>query len=299
MYLFYLLFSIFLTQSKEIVIVDAQSKEPVSYTAIKFVNSNHGIYTNKNGVFDFSKVKSDSIEVFSVGYLSLKLKTSEIRDTIFLKQKSEVLNEVVINTGKSTNKTIGLSNKKKSLSWHIRPKTELVTLVKFEKKIKKSIIKKIHIPIGKKKVSFSDKGAKETFPAFNNVFRVNIYSNEKGKPNNLLIDRPILVECNQDSKDILEIDIEDEQINYNDDGIFIGVEMIGKLDSEKNVIESKGSILPSFMFTKRKKKNITSNSFIKVIFLGEDWVNITDNEEFNQVSKYNMAVGLTLKIYKN
>jgi hypothetical protein len=292
----YLFLSNCFLQTNNVVIFDKINKQPVAYSSIKFIGSKNGIYADENGTFDLSKIISDSIQISNLGYLTSKLKTSELNDTIYLIQNSEILSEIIIKTGNYFDKSIGYKNKKSPLSWFINPKTELSTLINYKKELKNCFIKKIHIPIGKERTDFNQK--KITKSNFNNVFRVNLYTNNNNKPGKSLLKKPILIECNQDSKEVIDIDIENEFIKYPDEGVHIGVEMIGKLDANKKIIDTKTSILPSFKFTKQKEKKIISNSYIKMKFFGNDWINLKNSEEFNHISKYNMAVSLTLSVYE-
>jgi hypothetical protein len=292
------LFPIYVFSQKEIYIKDFKTKKELPYATINFLQKNKGLYTNERGVFLLPEIKSDSIEISYIGYDSLKFKASKIKDTIFLRQSSIILSEIEINTGKSKEKVIGYIRKKKNLSWHIKKKTELATLIRYNKYYKDAYIKKIFIPISKEGGIKKGNIWESDFPDFRSVFRVHLYSNSEGKPNKSVLKNSILIECDQNSSNILEIDITDEFIKFPKEGVFVGVEMIGVLDNNGSISNNKSSILPSFKFTKKKEKNISSISYIKIIFLGNNWISIKNRKDFTHVSEYNMAVSLTLDIYK-
>lgn len=277
---------------KNIVVTDNE-RNILPFVSIKPLGTNEGFYTDEKGIFSLSDIKSDSIEISCLGYKSQKIRTKEIKDTVDLKQKTEFLSEVNISIGKPSKKVIGFVNKKKSLSWHIRPKTELVTLVKSKNSYDKAIIDKIFIPIGKKQIKLINNNYQEIYPDFNTFFRIKLYSNLNNKPHKLLLQKPILVNCTQNTNDIIEIDVSKNYLEYSNDGVFIGVEMIG----DQHTSNAKKSLLPSFEFTQKTKKNIYSKSYIKNIFLGDDWVDIETNNHFSKVKKFNMAISLSLDVY--
>lgn len=287
------------SQNKTKVICDFQTKKIIPYSSIQFLGSKKGIYSNERGEFLLTRVKCDSIIVSCIGYRATRLKVKGIKDTIFLKQNFEILEEVKLITGKSKDRKIGYIKKKKNLSWHIKKKTELATLIRYNKYYKDAYIKKIFIPISKEGVIKKGGIWKSYFPNFRSVFRVHLYSNSDGKPNESILKKPILIECDQNSNDIIEIDINDEFIKFPKEGVFVGVEMIGELSTDKNILnKSKSSLLPSFKFTEKKKKNVTSFSFIKNVFSDNMWVDIDKNNRFSQITGFNMAVSLTLSVYK-
>lgn len=290
-----LLFSIF--QSNNCVIVDKQTKKNIPYSTIKFLGNNNGIYTSEKGSFFLSNIKTDSVEITNIGYHSLKMKKSDIKDTIFLIPKIEQLSEINIDLRKSKKKIIGYRKKAKELSWHVTPKTELATLIKYNKKLENAYLNKIYIPIGKESFKKEKDNYISIFPKFNSVFRVNIYSNVNNSPNKRLLDSAITINCNENSKNIITIDVSNENINFPKEGLFVGIEMIGKLKNNRVINDKKGSILPSFKFTKKKNKKIISSSYIKTVFVGNKWTNIKGNDKFYHVSKYNMAISLELSIY--
>lgn len=288
-----LFFWINLSYTQNIIVIDSLNKEIVPYATIQIIKTNKGLYTNQDGKFSLTEIISDSIRISHIAYKSLKIKKSQIKDTIFLTPNTDNLSEIKIVTGKSKKKTIGYIKKKKNLSWFIKGKTELATLIRYKKKYKSAYINKILIPIGKKSLN------SKSYPDFNSIFRVSIYShlNKNVDPKSLL--KSILVKCNQNSPKIIELDISDEFIIFPKEGIFIGIEMIGQLDEKDNLIFKKNnSILPSFQFTEKKNKNIYTESFIKSIFFNNNWENIYQSNKFNDTVKYNLGISLELLMYE-
>ncbi|QCX39068.1 carboxypeptidase-like regulatory domain-containing protein [Aureibaculum algae] len=293
--------SLAFSQELSFTVLDEDTNIPLEYVGVEILGTHNGIYTNNQGEFQLEN-SVDSIQITHIGYYKLKLKVSGISDIIFLKPKSEMLDEVIVNNGRAQEKTIGYIGKNNSLSWTIKEKNELTTLVRNKKNFKNSYIKNIYIPIGKSRIELVDNKAVESSPKFNSTFRVHLYSNKNNEPGENLLKTPILIKCNQDSDNIIEVNLENEFISYPEEGVFIGVEMIGLLDEQENVIheKSKSSILPSFKFTKQKVRNVFSVSYTKAKFLGTGWVKIDKNSKaLAHISEYNMAVSLTLDVYEN
>ena len=281
------------SQNSNYIILDSKTNEPIPYVAIKFLKTNKGVYSNDKGVF-INNEKKDSIQISHLNYSSKNIRLSEqSSETIYLNPILNMLDEIILEKNKSKEKIIGYVKKKKTLSWIIKPKTELTTLIKYSKKINASEIKKIFISIGKETLE------KNKNLIFNSVFRVNLYSNKNNKPDTSLINKPIIINVNQDSNNIIEINTEEFSIDFPVEGIFVAVEMIGKLDVNGNVLDKSKNILPAFMFTDKKRKNIISISFIKSIFGNNKWIKIDEYyKNVPDISKYNMAVSLELLVYE-
>ncbi len=278
------------SQNKTCIVVDSESKENLSYTAIQFLGNEFGFYTNKTGEFQLNEVKSDSIIITHIGFFTKKINVEDIKDTIFLKSKPLILKEVVLHNKKPKEKKIGYNVKGENLSWHILSKTELTTLIKYNKEIENSYIKEIAIPINTEIFEEQKPGKwKKVSPEFESTFRVHIYSNKNNMPNKRLLESLITIECNQKTGNLIKINISEEHIEYPKEGVFIGVEMISL---DKNSKKS----LPSFMFTKKNKKYIYSVSFVKSLFKTKEWM-LIDNKNFESISNYNMAIGVTLDVY--
>ncbi|WP_408025361.1 carboxypeptidase-like regulatory domain-containing protein [Tenacibaculum sediminilitoris] len=285
---------------QNLYIIDSITSEIISYANVKHINKNRGVFSDENGIFNKEYFNTqDTIKVSHLNYVSKTLSIRSINNnTIFLKPKSERLNEIIISKKVGKNKTIGYLKNNKNLSWFIQPNNELATLIKYEKDYKTAYINKIFIPIGKKTIIRDNGKLKKSYPKFNSVFKVHIYSNKGNLPSKEVIDKPIIIKCNQNSNDIIEINISEQNIELPKEGLFFAVEMIGEVNIKGKIIENK-TLLPSFKFTKKSKKDIQSISYTKFAFSNNEWISIKNDKKYKHISKYNMAVGLSLEIYKN
>lgn len=279
---------------KKIIVKDLETGKKLKYVAVHFICCEQGIYSNESGEILFKNIKGDSVVFKHIGYYDKKIKTSEILNELFLKPRTEILNEIIISNSKPKTKRVGFKNKKKTLSWHVKPETELITLIKFEKEINNAYLKEISIPIGKDAIKQIETNIwRNYYPEFQSVFRLHLYSNNKNSPNKRLLKEPILIKCNNNSEDDIIVNIENENIIFPQEGIFIGIEMITTNNNEAK--------LPNFLFTKKNVKNIESISLIKDVFYKKSWINLNEFSnlyQINSLSDYNMAIGLTLDIYK-
>lgn len=99
-------------------IFDDDTKQPMSYVNIGFINEHIGTVSNDEGLFILSfnskKVSPNSIlQMSSIGYKSIKMKASEFyayivkNDKFYLKPETYGLNEVVIKNEKRKIRTLG------------------------------------------------------------------------------------------------------------------------------------------------------------------------------------------------
>ncbi len=75
------------------VVLDAENKTPIEFVDV--YNSNDNTITNENGKY-FLLSSNDSIAFYKLGYETLKTTFAAITDTVFLKEKTFELNEVVL-----------------------------------------------------------------------------------------------------------------------------------------------------------------------------------------------------------
>lgn len=83
------------TFSVEAVVIDAQDAMPVPYATILCRGNNKGTISNENGFFKMNGLTAHAtLEISFIGYQTEKYNASLVPDTIYLKVKNEVLNEV-------------------------------------------------------------------------------------------------------------------------------------------------------------------------------------------------------------
>ena len=77
--------------------MDSITKNSIEYVNIKYLDSSYGTLTDSMGVFMLDKKKGKEILVSVLGYKEKKILTKNIVDTILLKPKNLLLDEIIIN----------------------------------------------------------------------------------------------------------------------------------------------------------------------------------------------------------
>ncbi len=247
-----LLFSISIFSQTKIVLLDSVTKKPLSNATIKS-QKGIGFYTNKKGVFHVRKNKTKQITISYLGYFKKKVNICSIKDTVFLIPKTDVLDELIIKGKKKEKKIIRTKNYGNML---LRKKEEIVSCVIPSEKL---------IGYDINKVSFSFQ--KLTWTRRENILktqtaliRVNVYDVLNNKPNNLLFTSKI-IKINALYKDLLTVNLEDELLTFNKEGLAFGIEYIGNIDNTGNFCNTKRLHLRP-----RLSKN-KSNYFKAITFL--------------------------------
>ncbi len=279
-------------QKINVVVLDSVSKKNIPYVAIRSTNNDKGFYSNQYGSFSIINCSSDdTIELSCLGFKTTKKLIASLEDTIYLSPKIITLPEIVIEGNKkSKTKQIGFCKKSKKMSFYIQPLEQLGVLFKPLKQYTNNcFVKYIKIPINKSK--FKIEGEKK----FSSIFRVNLY---KPIGSNLqainTLQKPVTVRCNQNSGNIIEIDVSKENITFTESGVFIAIQMIGEIDSAGKHI-NKLNPQPSFKFTNKKSKNIVATQYYKFTF-NDKWKQLTA-EKLHLDKAHNLAIGIVLQCY--
>lgn len=289
MKLTHLIFLFFFTFgfSQNHVIIDSFTKKTIPYVNIKILGTKKGFYSNNNGVFTLKNHTKDSIQISCLGYESIFNKISLLKDTIFLTPQIKFLNEVSIH--QKPLKSVKIGFKKTNMSFHTGANLQFGLTIKPIKKHENSIIKKILVPI--RKSVFGERRD------FESALKISLYSCNGYLPDMPLISKPLIVNCNQNSNKTLVIDIEKENIEFDKNGIFISIEIIGEIDNNGIVIDKKTS-LPGIKYTNKGTKHFSSyKSFFKTKF-SNDWEEMKIGT-FNFKKEMYLAIQLELSIYED
>lgn len=249
--------------SQKIVVVDSLTKNPLPFVAIKFNES--GFYTSQKGDFNLNQINADFFEVSLLGYKKAKLKTVNVKDTIFLTNEINQLDEVILSTKKAVTKELKLSKSPKKFgSWVLQPKSEILTSIYPTEEIKNFHIDKINIEFAKirEKIELKNSNVKA-------YVRLHLYEIENNKPSNSIYSsEPINV--NSFKKDNITFDISKNYITLRKDGIFIGLELIGYYTDEKIYNDSNPIVRP--LLTDKGNNSYESKTFIRYIFKNQNHI---------------------------
>lgn len=81
------------------ILIDIETKEPISRASVSLLNSSIGTITNEEGVFQLTAPKSEQIVISCLGYKTLSLNAGDFLDdtkTVFLDHYIETLDDVII-----------------------------------------------------------------------------------------------------------------------------------------------------------------------------------------------------------
>lgn len=249
--------------SQKIVVVDSLTKNPLPFVAIKFNES--GFYTSQKGDFNLNQINANFFEVSLLGYKKAKLKTVNVKDTIFLTNDINQLDEVILSTKKAVTKELKLTKSpKKYGSWVLQPKSEILTSIYPTEEIKNFHIDKINIEFAKirEKIELKNSNVKA-------YVRLHLYEIENNKPSNSIYSsEPI--DVNSFKKDNITFDISKNHITLSKDGIFIGLELIGYYTDEKIYNDSNPIVRP--LLTDKGNNSYESKTFIRYIFKNQNHI---------------------------
>jgi hypothetical protein len=234
----------FFSQGKKIIIVDSLTKNHIEYANIKYLNSKKGTFSNNFGVFDINIKKSEKILISVLGYKNKILITQKIKDTIFLKPKSIILDEISIKI-----------NSKKNYGYHLRKskflgssvkRSVIAVYIENKKTDLESIISSLHFKIKKRGNSIS-------------FIRPHLYTiNTKTKlPEKELLEYNLLIKEKKKRKGLLTINIREKNIVFPKEGVFLALEWVGNtddIDFGYNEVKKKlviPTLLTSLNFNKR------------------------------------------------
>lgn len=277
--LFFLFFLTFFlnASAQEIQILSKEDGEAVFFASITYLAD--VTVVGGNCTDEFGKIKLELkpevnfIEISCIGYRNLKIAKKNITDTLYLEDISIELEQVIIQTPKrkkKKTKNLGYPVKYKNHSFCASRGFETVTFIENtfnkEKRIKSFLF---HL------IKWENSSP---------IFRVLFYTNENGVP---------IKSCLSNSKETtfilkpeqekIRLDISHLEIIIPQEGIFVGLEYLGMMDTENNIIIPTNSddlhTHTGISFLKSKNKNATY-TYERRKFSDEnkDWINLNKNK---------------------
>lgn len=283
----FLLAVFFKTHSQNVLVLDSINKKPVPFVNI-FIGNNKGTYTNEYGYFNVDRKLKDTLLLSHIAYNNLHIKVSEIKDTIILSPNAIILKEVIINKGKQQSKFIDFPKRNSSYgSWPITSMSEIVTLITPNKKNENSKIQKLEFNFLKKKFNEFGKNLKT-------ALRINMYSSKNNEIEDTIYSSNVFVITSY-LKEKIELDLSNEEVKFNRKGIFIGIEVIGEIDSNGNLSKEKSSIRPAL--SSNSIEDYKATTFLKYTFdkkLKLKPINEIFLEKLNVKIDRNLSFGMTI-----
>lgn len=271
------------------MIIDATSKNPIPFCSVDFLN-NDGTFSNEHGVFLINFDQVNKIKVTHLSYEDTEPILLNAIDTIKLTPKITILKAVEIQTkSQSKHISIGYKNKKSFFSIALNPKTEFIVFIKPPEKLVNSTINTIDIPIVKSKHFLLS----ETNQFDIAVLKLNIYDINR----TLLFSQIVKISLDK-SIDTFKPVALDTAVNFNAEGMFFGIEMIGYVDINNKLITSVKHEKISLKFVESKENN--QIYYKNVFYKNGDWNSIDKNNNVFNINTYkNFNLGLTVNLLNN
>jgi hypothetical protein len=212
-----------------ITFYDSETKDIVPYVRIQFIKTSHVQYANEYGEVLYSRVDGDSAIISCIGYKSdlIKIDNNVLKSKIIIYPEKIELNQVIIYSESSHKEQIlGNTFKNKLTKLHIKlvPNYNQIYAVKIKGTNEKlNYIKEICFKI--------QKGANNQ-----SLFRVHLYKLHNQLIGKSLLKNEIIISTKQAVDDLICINIVDKTIVFNDEGVLLGLEFIGFLNSKNKLI---------------------------------------------------------------
>jgi hypothetical protein len=232
----------------------------LSYVSIFISNKpNIGTFTNEQGFFSLKAETSDTLFISHIGYESLKIKVSDFRGDIFLKESMHQLKEItVLSTNKKmqyVTQKLGTYWEKPDVNWFLSGCDNYALLVPNDLE-QEGVIKNLYFKIKHER----DKKYKD-----NQIqLRIRIYSGIAYK-NKLQIDllrENVIVIMKQHQKHI-SVNLEKYNVPFPKEGIIVGIDIMGYLDKNNNLLEGSIGQCRKNIYLRQTNKIEKENSFFK------------------------------------
>jgi hypothetical protein len=312
----------FSTSYSQTKIIDEETSFPISYATISFGNGN-GIFADDEGKFTFTKKlynDIDTLYISSLGYRELKVATENLKETLFLESLSEELQEVIVQvkpTGKFKLKTLKPTLHDDYFKcWLPTIESEIAVFFPNENQKPKQITT-LYLPIKTEASNWSDRKKSNTKKrSFSTLFKVHFYENNNGLPGDVLSYEKVIFRVTEQSENVFELDITENDIFIPKNGIFVSIQILGYTDKQgkllpnkkyqevktrRGIVKVSTTFRPLLPFTNKISEKRT---FIKRIFLDNNkWIryekqNITRSKLLAE-GLNNYGMGLKMKEYQN
>ncbi|MFD2891315.1 hypothetical protein ACFS5J_04730 [Flavobacterium chuncheonense] len=276
----FVLFSI-QTQAQNVTICDSLTKSPISFANV--IIDEAGQYSDGNGnIYYADTIKK--INITHVNYYTKQIINPKALDTIFLNPKITELKEVIVTSDRIPMK-IGFLKKDKYLrNLPVTPKYELIIKITPNTANYNLKIDEIFIPLYSSHELF--KKGMENNPK-TGICRVNIYK-EIANDELEMIYQSDIIKFLMSERDQILLDLRNETIKLDPEGLYISVEMIGSIDDYGIINTVHAHIRPGL--TSETSKDYMASTYSKRAF---------DNKPSKLASISNIMNEYFTKIYKN
>lgn len=230
------------SQVKKYTIVDSSTKSAVEFAAIKLGNDN-GIYTDKSGTFFIDLNLNLKVEVSHISYETKDFNLSNIKDTLKLNPKAFQLDEVKIDKSNQKLKVFKNTNRKAKMAWPLFLQTEFIVFAKPTKKVIGTTVQEVKF--------YCKVNEARTKGVSSAVLKMTAYSYDKKQLYSIVEQIPIADIINNGIVYALN-----EDIPFNMQGLFFGIELIGWYNNQNVFVNNDGHIdFVGLLFANNKEWN--------------------------------------------
>lgn len=251
-YLYFLVFLLFYVfgysqSTKTIYLLDSISHEPVPFSNITIYEKEtikNGYYSDENGLAKITFDKNNSFKISCIGFETINIiNFNDLKDTLYLKQNSIILNEVIVSNN-IINKNLGFANLKKTSDISTFKGLEYALYIENESK-ENAKIRSVTLGVFKK--------SKNTA-----ILKIKFY--KKGidnKPSDIINAQDIIYYLSEKVNGIIEIDISNKNVYLPENGVFVAVESLGFIDKNGSFIDDKDMWFGFRFFLIDNERNFT------------------------------------------
>lgn len=198
------------------VVIDSKTKEKIPFVNIWIENKGIGTTSNEKGEFVLTTNKTQNIIFSAIGYETLNIKSTSIKNIVKLKPKVTVISEITVTSKKITKeRTIGKFKKSEINSSFSCGKKPFIMARFFE--YKSDYDKTPYLKTLKLLTKTKNQKSK---------FNIRFYTiNKEGKPGDYIYNKNITV-VTKKGKKIVEINLSNLNIIFPKQGLFVAVEWL-------------------------------------------------------------------------
>ncbi len=289
------------------VVLDKETGEPIPYASVYLSSFKSGIYASEKGLFELKyDSPNDAIIVSVIGYVSYQNKMANLQSTgnmIYLEPNTINLEEIVVIPSTEKKETIwlgALNTRNKRWNGAV---ADIKTDGSFAFNVEDYLfVNGINVPVRIKKVVVGCSKEEEKLEA---LFRIRFYAKdiETNEPAQIVNKKDIVKGFIRTKSKTITFDIENENLIFPPEGLFVSVEHIGYILNE----QVDDSLLNKYnLLTPKKANREISIAYVKsregaiagVKFQGMYYLPIEGNENFYQMEKQKYNVFIQLEVEK-
>ncbi len=244
--LLFLLLNISYITAQEIQILSKQTQKPIPFATVTYIENDSivGIFpTDEEGKIKLDIPKNIKlIRVYATNYHTEEIETDKIPNKFFLDDDFIHLDEVVVTSQKKKIKNLGFASKRTNSNFIFTSGQEATTLIQNPYNKNKKI-KSLLFVLSRRNQNLDV------------LFKFHFYKNKNNQPDEAYAIKEksniFTLKKGKRRKQKIELNIQDLGIVLPKEGLFVGIEYIGKVD------EKTKEIIPQFM---RSKNDFYSNT---------------------------------------